>query len=236
MRFVDLGIIDPEAGASYDAAAFRSRNAGLTEDTLLIYTRNRRTVSLGRFRRAEDDILPDIPADVAVVRRMSGGSSILTGPGQIIYSAIIGGTIPDRRDSFGLVCGGVVGTLSDLGIRSEYKPPNDVLVSGMKISGSAQYRNAGCMIQHGTLIIEPDPMMFRILKRRASPGYNGLTSVEEASGRVPDRREIVSAVIKGFSEALGTGIEKGRMTDPEVREAEAFRRNLKDGASDPSDL
>ena len=90
-------------------------------------------------------------------------------------------------------------TLAHLGIKAEYKPRNDVLVNGMKISGCAQYRDRERILHHGTLILRLDSgKMDGVLKKVKERKYPRLTSVEESLGYIPDRKRIIEAFEEGF--------------------------------------
>ena len=53
---------------------------------------------------------------------------------------------------------------------AEFKPVNDVLVDGRKISGSAQVRRHGVVLQHGTLLVRNDyERMFAVLRSSKRP-------------------------------------------------------------------
>ena len=105
----------------------------------------------------------------------------------------------DKEESYRTICGYLVDTLGILGIDAEYKPMNDVLVNGKKISGCAQYRDRDTLLHHGTLILKLDSdMMDGVLRPVKDRKYPGLTSVEEALGYVPERKEILKAFGEGF--------------------------------------
>ncbi len=92
-------------------------------------------------------------------------------------------------------------TLAHLGIDATYKPVNDVLVDGMKISGCAQYRDRDKLLHHGTLILRLDSeRMDKVLRPVKERKYPGLTSVEGSLGYVPEREEILRAFEKGFED------------------------------------
>ncbi|MDR3206202.1 MAG: lipoate--protein ligase family protein [Candidatus Methanoplasma sp.] len=211
MRYVHLGAVTPDQSIAIDRAVFESREKGLSEDTIHVYSRDRRTVSLGRFGD-RSALLPGADG-IPCVRRMSGGGTILTGPGQIVLSVTLGGSMPSRDLSFEMICGGISDALKDLGMAAEYRPPNDVLAFGKKISGGAQYRTAECMLHHATLIVEGDPSVWDVLPPPRGARYNGLTSVAECIGRVPDRAEVARLAAERIAERLGFGLEPGRLTE-----------------------
>ena len=132
---------------------------------------------------------------------MSGGSAIYSDQDQLVFTVVTDrSTFDDKMESYEVICGCLVGTLAHLGIKAEFKPRNDVLVNGMKISGCAQYRDRETLLHHGTLILKlNDGMMDGSLKIVKERKYPRLTSVEETLGYVPERKKIAEAFEKGFS-------------------------------------
>jgi lipoate-protein ligase A len=217
MRFIDLGSVDPAYGLAADRAIFESRSRGTTGDTLHIYTRDRPTVSVGRFGDIEETVHTGYARDrgIAVLRRMSGGSSIYTDRAQVIYGVTVGRSeYNDREGSFAMICEALVASLEHLGVAAEHKPPNDVLADGRKISGSAQYRDREVVVQHGTLILDLDPanVMDKVLRNPKIRSYSGMTSVRELIGEIPDRPTLAFALMCGFSETLGESVDFGELT------------------------
>lgn len=192
----------------------------------MIYSRNRPTVSLGRFADVEESLFIDNVKknDVTVIRRLSGGSAIFCDENQITYSVVVErDRFDSKEEAYRTICSCVVSALTSLGVRAVYKPVNDILVDGKKISGSAQYRDQGHLMQHGSIILRLDQRtmdsVLRPLKKRK---YPGLTSVEEALGRIPRREEMISALVSGFS-TLET-MEKGSLDDERERIDELISR------------
>lgn len=221
MKFIDLGIVDPCTASCAEQALFESHG-----NALMIYSRNRPTVSLGRFADIEESLYIDNVKknDVTVIRRLSGGSAIFCDENQITYSVVVErDRFDSKEEAYRTICSCVVSALTSLGVRAVYKPVNDILVDGKKISGSAQYRDQGHLMQHGSIILRLDQRtmdsVLRPLKKRK---YPGLTSVEEALGRIPRREEMISALVSGFS-TLET-MEKGSLDDERERIDELISR------------
>jgi lipoate---protein ligase len=221
-RVVDLGNMDPALTAATDEAVITFRSEGYAQNTLSFYSRDRPTVSLGFFEKAAECIDLDLcrDLDVQVVRRLSGGSAIFTDPGQIVYTvAIEADLVPENpKDSYPIICGGVVNALRDLGIEAEHKPLNDVVVNGRKISGSAQTRKRGVVLQHGTVIVDSDlGLMMRVIRPRPGKprGVEGMTSIVMETGGKVDMDEVKTALVVGFEKAFEVKIRKGALSDDE---------------------
>ena len=198
MFFKDHGIVSPEEGLMLEGRVFRGR-----EPCLILYTRDRPTVSLGRFNDVDEYVDTSFTEknDVTIVRRISGGSAIYSDQDQLVFTVVTDrSAFADKMDSYKVICNCLVDTLAHLGIKAEYKPRNDVLVDGMKISGCAQYRDRDTLLHHGTLILKlNERMMDGSLKRVKDRSYPRLTSVEESLGYVPERKKMAEAFEKGFS-------------------------------------
>ena len=197
MFFKDFGFVSPEEGSELEKRLLSER-----KKTLAIYSRDRPTVSLGRFNNAEEYVNMDFAKknDVTIIRRMSGGSAIYSDSDQLVFTLVTDrSSFRDKEESYREVCGCLVDTLGILGIEAEYKPMNDVLVNGRKISGCAQYRDRDTLLHHGTLILKLNSdMMDGVLRPVKERKYPGLTSVEESIGYVPERKEILKAFEEGF--------------------------------------
>ena len=197
MQVTDLGIITPDEGLRAEERLLREGR-----DSIIIYSRDMPTVSLGRFNVLDESVDTDFAErnGITVVRRISGGSAIYSDSGQLVFSVVTDRSrFASKMDSYETLCNCLVRTLAHLGIDAEYKPRNDVLVNGMKISGCAQYRDRERILHHGTLILRLDSVrMDGVLKRIKERSYPRLTSVEETLGHIPKREEIVEAFEKGF--------------------------------------
>lgn len=186
-----------------------SCSKGLMPPTLHLYVRDRPTVSLGYFEKVDAAIDPQALLDenVFLVRRMSGGSTIYTDQGQLIFSLTIDqGAVPRPEDAYALTCGVIVNALRSLGVEAEHKPPNDIVVQGRKISGSAQTRKMGMLMVHGTLLVDTDlDRMLRVLRpgqdKRARTREQ-LTCLRDELGTSPDMDRVKDSLVRAFSEEL----------------------------------
>ncbi len=221
-RVIDLGSMDPALTGAVDEAILTFRSKGLVEDTLSFYSRDRPTVSLGYFEKAAECIDLKLCQDLGIdiIRRLSGGSAIFTDPGQIVYTVTVDARrMPDNpKESYPLICGGVVNGLMDMGIEAEHRPLNDVVVNGRKISGSAQTRRAGVVLQHGTVIVDSDlDTMMRVIRQRPGKPRNAcdMTSVSLELRRKVDEDEVKTALVAGFERSLGIESFKSDLTSEE---------------------
>ena len=110
------------------------------------------TVVCGKYQNTLEEInLPYVRAhNVDVVRRLSGGGTIYTDEGGLMYTFITygGGEEIHFRDYMAPV----VDALSALGVNAAFSGRNDILVDGRKVSGTAQYKLGDTTVHHGTLM------------------------------------------------------------------------------------
>ena len=65
-----------------------------------------------------------------------------------------------------MICDPIIICLINLGFKKvRFAPLNDVVIEGKKVSGNAQTRKKGILLQHGTILLDVDPeKMFTLLK------------------------------------------------------------------------
>ncbi len=241
LRVVETDLAHPAYTIACDEALLLARAQGLAPDTLHLYRRSRPTVSLGYFQRPEGcvDLRLADEMGISVVRRLSGGSAIYTDPGQMIYCIVLSDDlVPEAPlESYPMICEGVVKALSSFGLLAQWKPLNDVLVNGRKISGSAQARKRGVVVQHGTVLVDTDlELMLRLLLPQEGKRWRGrgeLTTLRDELGKIPSMRSVRSALIEGFSKALGRKMVRGTFTSEEHELIRDLMRNSR-GSSGPS--
>ncbi|MEM2282640.1 MAG: biotin/lipoate A/B protein ligase family protein [Candidatus Hadarchaeales archaeon] len=236
-RVLPLRRDDPFMSMALDEAILKLNSLGKSPNTLRFWTWCPSAVSIGYFQSVELEV--DLEAarerGVEVVRRITGGGAVFHDKdGELTYSLVCGGEdLPaDILESYRKVCAGLVAGLRKLGLQAEFRPVNDVLVGGRKISGSAQTRRWGSVLQHGTILLDPDfQVMFQVLrvgrekisdKGIASP-LERVTSVARELGRCPAVEEVREAMIMGFSEALDVRFEEGDLSAEEMELALQLR-------------
>ena len=96
--------------------------------------------------------------DIRVVRRRSGGGTIFTDPGTLLYTVILPWNDAfDTREIIRRRVGGpIVSALADMGVPAALEGRNDILVNGGKVSGLAQYIKGGRICSHGSLLYDAD--------------------------------------------------------------------------------
>jgi len=215
MRFIDLGIVSPEYSVCADRAIFESHCSGYVENTLHTYTRDRPSISVGRFQDTSETVKDH--EGIQIVRRMSGGGTIFSDSGQITYSVTLHDSdLPSSREAaFEKICSALVTMFRKLGVETIHKPVNDILCNNRKISGSAQYRDGGSIMQHGSIIlsVNNDDVDRHLTSKKRS--YDGLISIKDVLGYVPEREDVIAALISSFEETFSVYITNDELTADE---------------------
>jgi lipoate-protein ligase A len=213
-----------------DEALLKLNAEGKSPNTIRFWRWLPTTVSIGCFQSVEREVDLEVAKryGVDVVRRITGGGAVFHDhDGELTYSVVCKqGDVPDDIiESYRLICGGLVRGFAQLGLRAEFKPVNDVLGNGKKISGSAQTRRWGSVLQHGTVLIAPDVRrMFELLKvspekisdKFIASVFERVTTVERELGRKPSFEEVREAMSRGFEKSLDVKLFEGELTSDEL--------------------
>jgi len=198
--------------------------------TLRFYSWQPPAVSIGYFQGIEQEV--DLAVckklGVDVVRRLTGGGAVYHDK-ELTYSFIVpensGLVSRNILESYGQICGFVVDGLRRIGLRAEFKPINDIVVNNKKISGNAQTRRDGMILQHGTILLDVDvKTMFSLLKvpdekmrdKMITAAEERVTSVKKESGSA-GFKEVRDALVMAFEKRFGvlksSGLSKEEMRD-----------------------
>jgi len=228
---------------AFDEALLELRSRGEIGDTLRLYIMNPHAVTVGRFQRISEvvDVEAARSLGVDVTRRITGGGTVYHDPqGEITYSIVVKaeGPFEDVEESFAIICRGVLEAVKLLGAQdARYKPVNDILVGGRKVSGSAQARRRGALLQHGTLmyatrldvlekVLAPQ---IELLREKGHQGFRDrVTTLTEALRRRFSKEEVVEALVKGFSKALGAELVLDEPSERELKLAEELEQRYRD--------
>lgn len=202
-----------------------------TPNTIRLYRWRPSAVSIGYFQSIEKEVnLPNCHKyGVDVIRRITGGGAVYHDfNGEITYSLVAPETDPkipsDILESYRAICGAIIKGLAYIGINSEFKPVNDISAGGKKISGNAQTRRHGVVLQHGTVLVDTDiQRMFEVLRvSEAKISDKLIKSVEE---RVTNIRrylgedisflQVHDALLQGFEEYFDIELIPGRLIPEE---------------------
>jgi lipoate-protein ligase A len=206
--------------------------------TVRLYSWKPAAVSIGYFQAIEEEV--DLQRckqlEIDVVRRITGGGAVFH-DAELTYSFACredSGILPKNiLESYSQICNSLVLGLEQLGLTSRFVALNDVVVNNKKISGSAQTRRNGIVLQHGTILIKVDvEKMFSLLKvpdekirdKIIQNVKQRVTSIEEQTGREIYFQEVAEAITNGFSENFNAELAKGRLSIEESVLAEKIEK------------
>lgn len=174
-HFEDLSFSTPEENILYDDVLQALAEQGTLGNTLRIWESPVYFIVLGLTGKVEDDVLkaPVITDKIPVLRRLSGGGTVVQGPGCLNYSFVLAKDshpqLNDLRKSYQIILDGVLAVLAQSGITASFKPISDLaLIDGeLKFSGNAQRRGRKFILHHGTILYNFD--LSRVKKYLAMP-------------------------------------------------------------------
>lgn len=219
MRLLELETHSAFENMAIDEAIMLAVKEGEAPPTFRLYRWRPSAVSIGTFQSMKDEV--DLAFcqknRIDYIRRITGGGAVYHDyDGEITYSLILPRThrlAPDDIiESYGMICAGIVSALKILGIDSQFKPINDIVIGEKKVSGNAQTRRHSCLLQHGTVLLDLDVVkMFQVLKVPAEKVSDKMiadvkqrvTSIKEVLQREVLFEELRAALVRGFAEALG---------------------------------
>ena len=235
-----LRVIGPETWNAYmnmalDEACMEAVGSGEAQPTVRFYEWQPSAVVIGFFQKLHNEVDFELcrQKGIDVARRISGGGAMyLDTMGEITYSFIVPQHLlpGDINECYRIVCQYIIDALDILGIKSEFKPINDIVVDGKKISGNALTKSNGACMVHGTLLYDLNlEDMFKVLKVGGEKiSDKGIKSVEERVTCVKrhkqaDKEQVKNALIKAFS--YHRNAEHGHWTEKELQRARELAEN-----------
>jgi lipoate-protein ligase A len=242
--------MDGAANMALDEALLRSRLDGIGPPTLRFFAWRPPTLSLGYGQAIGASIDLDEAARVGIglVRRPTGGSAILhEGPDLELTYSVVGAArdfagADELLATYRWIGAGLAAGLRRLGAHVEMVPvqPSDprampafcfartgsyeLEVAGRKLVGSAQRRQGGAFLQHGSVMLGADPARLRRVFANTEDPLAGMTTLEAVLGRRPSFAEAADALAQGFREAHGIDLVAGHLGPDEARLADWLAR------------
>ncbi len=218
--------------------ALLDRARATSEGVIRVYSWSAPTLSFGRNQNTTGYDRGELAGGgIGVVRRPTGGRAILHHR-EITYSVTApvdaAGSVADEYSWINAL---LVRALRVMGVPAEIAAPagrapapdakpcfaeataGEITAGGRKLVGSAQYREAGAMLQHGSVLVEDDQSAVSALSGADRPPQPA--TLHAALGRAPQPRELY--------ESLGAVMaEDGVIREPLTLEAveDAMRLHL----------
>ncbi|MBS4195154.1 lipoate--protein ligase family protein [Bacillus sp. FJAT-49870] len=223
---------------------------GLIPPILRFYGWSKPTLSVGHFQKIDRTI--DFSAidcyGCEFVRRLTGGSAVLHDD-ELTYSVVVSekrNYISESiRAAYFTLSKGILSGFHNLGIKADYSVPEshfknegtavcfekpsdyEMLVDGKKISGHAQTRKKGVLLQHGSLPFTMNTQLLFDLfqfsseekrQRQRVAFSNKAITMNEASENNITYELAVEAFTQGFKDALNLELQPFELTDAQWEE------------------
>ncbi len=204
MEFLDLSLDDGAGNLALDEALLESAEAGQIGSVLRFWESPVHFVALGYTNQAALEAnLPLCQArSIQVLRRCSGGGTVLQGPGCLNYALIHpieAGQMLNVSATNALVMENNRAALQSVsGLEIELAGQTDMALEGRKFSGNAQKRKARFFLFHGTLLLDFDLNLVQnlLLPPPKEPEYRARRSHRDFICNLPLSREEVKAALK----------------------------------------
>jgi lipoate-protein ligase A len=205
----------------------RARRTG--ESVLRVYEWASPVLSLGRNQRARGvyDDAQLMRRGVSVVRRPTGGRALLHHR-EVTYSVTAPASATEplgatygRVNALLLEALAAIGVSASLAIQSVrsrmptatpcFAEPakGEIVVNGRKLAGSAQWRDDGALLQHGSIIVDDDQVTIPLLMREPPDPSPPPATLREILGRAPQVAEIAEmlfAAVRRLEDSSATAL------------------------------
>jgi len=163
MKLLELTLDPPAANLALDEALLETAESSeASHEVLRLWEPLQPMVVLGRSSPANSELdLANCRQDeIDVFRRCSGGQTIMTGPGCLMYAVVLDYRLrPELRmleQAHHFVMSNMQAAIATLGISTEMEGTSDLTLSGRKFSGNALRCKRNWMVYHGTMICDFD--------------------------------------------------------------------------------
>jgi len=243
-RFIDSGKSDPYYNMACDEALLDWHSQGVIPPTIRFYGWNPATLSIGYFQKAHKEINFDMVKqhNLGFVRRPTGGRGVLH-EYELTYSVIVAEDYPEMpksvTEAYRIISQGLLEGFKLLGLDAYFAVPKteeehlqlknprssncfdvpswyELVVEGRKIAGSAQTRQKGVILQHGSILLDLDEdklfSLFtypskRVKERMLRAFREKAVAINAISTRRIELKEANEAFQQGFKLGLSIDLE-----------------------------
>ncbi len=204
-RLIEQKTYTAAMNMAIDEAITQSVSKNKSLPTIRFYKWKNNSVSIGSNQNQDEvNLALCRKHNVDVVRRITGGRAVFHDKLDFTYSVIAPISIFDNsiKNAYSEICSWIIDSLKDLGISSELRNRNDIMVKGKKISGNAaKLFDNKLYLQHGTLVYDID---FELM-----PKILGITE-KSAEERIASIKQLKNINENKVYEALKNNFIKGK--------------------------
>ncbi len=236
MRLIDLGSVNALRALACEEAVLEALDAGCAEPAWFLWTSGEPCAVLGTARSTEGDLhLEALRAEgVPVLRRRSGGGTVLLGPPSPAVT-LVTESPGDIRESYENFYGLLVGALARLGVEAGFRPPADLAVRGRKIAGLAQRRKRRAVLVTASVLA--GTLAEESARWLAEPAGRDAPAYREGRRHDEFMTSLTGLGVERAAERLGEeltaqlsarGAARGELSCPERSRAAEIERELAD--------
>ncbi|WP_407925748.1 lipoate--protein ligase family protein [Chengkuizengella marina] len=255
-RFIQSDVYSSAENMAIDEAILLAHSEGKVPPTLRFYEWEPATLSIGYFQKSEEiDLDAAKERGIGFVRRQTGGRAVLHDQ-ELTYSMIVSEDYPGLpktvNEAYRVLSQGLLFGFQSLDLKAEmvnlateeekqkyeaasssacFDSPSwyELVVEGRKIAGSAQTRQKGVVLQHGSILLDMDiDLLFDLLQYSNTKVKERLKQsfVKKAVAINDLRRDLFlepvslsdvnTAFKEGISKGLGIDLEDGQLTSYEL--------------------
>lgn len=260
--FLDSGECSPSFNMALDEALLDWHSEGIVPPIIRFYGWSPPTLSIGYFQKVEKEI--DLKAvkdhGLGFVRRPTGGRGVLH-EHELTYSVIVSEEYPDMpktvTEAYRVISEGILKGFHHLGMEAYFAVPQtsaereslknprsavcfdapswyELVVEGRKVAGSAQTRQKGVILQHGSILLDLDEdklfSLFKYanerLKERMQKAFkNKAVAINDISKRKISINEAKEAFKLGFQEGLDIELLPYNLSNEQLQYVEQLARD-----------
>lgn len=263
-NFINTGSKDPYYNMAMDEALLNFVSRGEIDPVIRFYTWNPATLSIGYFQRLkkEIDIEKVKEKGYGLVRRQTGGRGVLHDK-ELTYSVIVPESHPKMpttvTEAYRVISQGLLEGFKNLGFETYFAVPRskeereklkqprssvcfdapswyELVVEGRKIAGSAQTRQKGVILQHGTILQDIDvDELFDLfifkhdrLKNKMKEAFvDKAVAINDISEKHITLNEMEDAFKEGFKEGLQIEFKPLTLTDEQMNEVKELEEKFR---------
>jgi lipoate-protein ligase A len=174
LSYLELTLPSPAENLALDEALLLQAEAGRGGELLRIWEQPSTAVVLGSSGRVAEDVIVDtcLTDGVPILRRCSGGGTVLLGAGCLVFSLILAyrraAPLADVTHSYEYILGRMSQALG-----ARRAGCSDLAIDDVKISGNSQRRLRDHLLHHGTMLFDFDLSLMNryLLLPQRQPDY-----------------------------------------------------------------
>ena len=266
-NFINTGSKNPYYNMAMDEALLNFVSRGEIDPVIRFYTWNPATLSIGYFQRLQKEIDIDKVKEkgYGLVRRQTGGRGVLHDK-ELTYSVIVPESHPNMpstvTEAYKIISQGLLEGFKNLGFetyfaiprskeeRDKLKQPRssvcfdapswyELVVEGRKIAGSAQTRQKGVILQHGSILQDIDiddlfdMFIFKNERLKAKMKENFVqkaVAINDISNQHITLNEMENAFKSGFKKGLNIDFKPLELTEKQLEEVQELEEKYRSEA------